>query len=265
MQRGPKDTTTDIENGDLTEAEFYRRELRHLAPPGGRVLPGALECPICTTSAERFLPFGIGQRQNAQCPGCGSLERHRFLWLYLARRTNFFQRRSRVLHMAPEPALTTRFKDQHGRGYVSIDAFDVYAHIQADLKHLPFKAGHFDIVISSHVLEHIENDRPAIQELSRVLSPSGWAIVMVPFHPTRPTHEDPNLRTPAQRKAVFGHPFHYRSYGNDLPDRLSAAGLDALIVNSKKFLTGKERRRWRVNRNYLLVCRKSSITRESDA
>ncbi|MBW1841211.1 MAG: methyltransferase domain-containing protein [Deltaproteobacteria bacterium] len=262
MRRDPQDTTIDIENGDLTEAEFYRRELKHLKPPGGRVLPGEVECPICTTSAARFLPFGTGQRQNAQCPGCGSLERHRFLWLYLARRTDFFQRRSRVLHMAPEPALTAPFKDRHGRGYVSIDAFDAGAHIRADLKHLPLKSGRFDVIISSHVLEHIENDRPAIQELSRVLNDKGWAIVMVPFHPSRPTHEDPNLRTPAQRKAAFGHPFHYRSYGNDLPDRLAAAGLGAEIVASKKFLTGKERRRWRINRNYLLVCRKSPANSE---
>jgi SAM-dependent methyltransferase len=240
----------------ITEEAFYRRERERLAPPDKRVPPGDLNCPICKMSAVRFLPFGTGRRQNAQCPGCGSLERHRFLWLYLEQRTDFFQRGSRVLHIAPEPALTLPFKEQHGRGYITADAFGSHVHVRADLKCLPFKAGHFDIVISSHVLEHIDDDRPAIQELSRVLNPTGWAIVMVPYHPSRPTYEDPGLTTPSRRRAVYGHPFHYRSYGCDLPDRLATAGLNAGVVDSKKFLTGKERRRWRINRNYLLECRK---------
>lgn len=239
-----------------TEEMFYRRERGRLAPPGKRVPPGDLNCPVCNISAVHFLPFGHGRRQNAQCPGCGSLERHRFLWLYLERCTDFFQYRSRVLHIAPEPALAGPFREQHGRRYITADAFDSHVHVRANLKQLPFKSGRFDIAISSHVLEHVDDDRPAIEELSRVLAPAGWAVIMVPYHPSRPTHEDPGLTTPDQRKAVYGHPFHYRSYGCDLPERLAMAGLNATVVDSKKCLTGKERRRWRINRNYLLDCRK---------
>ncbi len=44
--------------------------------------PNALECPICRVASDRFLPFGLNGRPNAQCPNCGSLERHRMLWLY---------------------------------------------------------------------------------------------------------------------------------------------------------------------------------------
>lgn len=240
----------------ITEETFYRGERERLAPPDRRVRPGDLICPICETSAMEFLPFGAARRRNAQCPGCGSLERHRFLWLYLEQRTDFFQHSSRVLHLAPEPALALPFKARHDPGYITADAFGSDVQIRADLKRLPFRAGHFDIVICSHVLEHIDDDRPAIQEISRVLNPAGWAVIMVPYHPFRPTHEDKGLKTPSQRRAAYGHPYHYRSYGCDLPDRLAAAGLDARVVDSKRFLTGKERRRWRINRNYLLVCRK---------
>lgn len=248
--------TSDIETGDLSEAEVYRRERRRLIPKDGRVVPGELQCPVCRNSAEEFLPFGLGRRSNAQCPSCGSLERHRFLWLYLQRRTDFFKRRARLLHTAPEPALAEPFQTQHHHGYIGIDAFDPHAHVQANLKYLPFKEGCFDIIISSHVLEHIDDDRPAIRELTRVLHPSGWAVIMVPFHPARPTYEDMSLTTPAERKAVFGHPFHFRSYGNDLIGRLAKAGLNAKVVESKKFLTANQRKRWRINRNYLLFCRK---------
>ena len=38
-------------------------------------------CPICGAWYRSFAPFGLRGRPNARCPGCGSLERHRFLWL----------------------------------------------------------------------------------------------------------------------------------------------------------------------------------------
>lgn len=247
-----------IEAGDLTEADVYKSKRLYRRPRVKHVAPGDVHCPICGTSALRFLPFGLARRPNAQCPTCGSVERHRFLWLYLQRRTDFFRRRAVVLHTAPEPALAAPFQSQHGHGYVSVDAFNPYVDVQGDLICLPFKDSHFDIVISCHVLEHIKDDRKAIRELARVLRPAGWAVIMVPFDPGRATYEDLSLTTAAERKAVFGHPFHYRSYGHDLVSRLAEAGLNAKVVESNKLLIGHERRRWRINRNYLMFCRKTS-------
>ena len=43
----------------------------------------AKRCPVCGQRFGHFLRFGLNRRRNARCPGCGSLERHRFLWLYL--------------------------------------------------------------------------------------------------------------------------------------------------------------------------------------
>jgi SAM-dependent methyltransferase len=48
---------------------------------------------------------------------------------------------------------------------------------------LPFQSGAFDVVVASDVLEHIENDRAAVQEISRVLRPGGAFIFSVPAHP----------------------------------------------------------------------------------
>lgn len=39
-----------------------------------------LLCPCCGGSSLEFLPFGVIPRNNARCPACGSLERHRALW-----------------------------------------------------------------------------------------------------------------------------------------------------------------------------------------
>src|SRR6478609_639360 len=51
-----------------------------------------VECPICGQHYRKFLPYGrINPRPNALCPSCLSLERHRLIWLYLQRETNFFK------------------------------------------------------------------------------------------------------------------------------------------------------------------------------
>ncbi len=51
---------------------------------------------------------------------------------------------------------------------------------RADVTKLPFADRCFDIVICSEVLEHIGDNRAAIQELVRVLKPGGDLVVTVP-------------------------------------------------------------------------------------
>ena len=67
------------------------------------------ECPLCGTVADSFLPFGIKViRPDRQCPACGSLERHRRMWLFFALRTDLFTRPQQVLHFAPEGTISVR-------------------------------------------------------------------------------------------------------------------------------------------------------------
>jgi len=40
-------------------------------------------CPVCERGFRKFLEFGVNPRPNACCSGCGSLERHRLLWVAL--------------------------------------------------------------------------------------------------------------------------------------------------------------------------------------
>ena len=63
-------------------------------------------CPVCRSHVRRFLHFGQPPRADARCPICGSLERHRLLWLFLRSRTDLFDGApKRILHVAPEPVL----------------------------------------------------------------------------------------------------------------------------------------------------------------
>lgn len=247
----------------LSEEEAYRQVYRQddlyrpgAVPAGRPAAPGADQCPICGTAAAAFLPFGLDSRPGAQCPSCGSVERHRIMWLYLKERADFLTRRQRVLHAAPEPCMEPHFRRHHGAGYVTLDRFNAFVDVEADLKALPFADGQFDVVLASHVLEHVAADRPALAELARVLVPGGRATIMVPFDPRRDTYEDPAITTPEGRLAAFGHPFHFRIYGRDLVDRLAAAGLMAEVLSTSALFPSAWRQRYRLNNNHLLACRK---------
>jgi 2-polyprenyl-3-methyl-5-hydroxy-6-metoxy-1,4-benzoquinol methylase len=51
---------------------------------------------------------------------------------------------------------------------------------RADVTKLPFRSSSFDVVVCSEVLEHISENRTAVEELLRVLKPGGNLIVTVP-------------------------------------------------------------------------------------
>ena len=69
-----------------------------------------VSCNICQKSFSKFLPYGRIARENALCPNCLGLERHRLMWLFLQRETDFFSAQKKVLHVAPELCFLNRFK-----------------------------------------------------------------------------------------------------------------------------------------------------------
>jgi SAM-dependent methyltransferase len=139
-------------------------------------------CPLCGY----FGPFrtknaDTGSRQHAQCPRCGSLERHRLQFLVLQTlSTRFDFSKLRILHVAPEMFIQKHLKKMFG-SYVSTDLCQRGVDFHADLRSLPIESGSYDIVYASHVLEHIDRDRDAIAEIRRVLAPGGFAILPVPI------------------------------------------------------------------------------------
>ena len=69
--------------------------------------------PINNKSYSYFFPYGYNkQRKNALCPGTVSLERHRLLWLYLKKETDFFNSNNKILHFAPEQCFHKFWLDQ---------------------------------------------------------------------------------------------------------------------------------------------------------
>jgi SAM-dependent methyltransferase len=132
----------------------------------------------------------------------------------------------RVLHCAAEPFLERALRGIVGEGYISVDLEEPRAMVLADLTALPFADASFELVLCSHVLEHVADDRAAMAEMARVLAPGGEAIVQSPVNhdQTWGTYEDPSLSDPVERLARFSQTDHVRVYGPDLRERLEEVG-----------------------------------------
>ena len=192
-----------------------------------------VHCPVCDRGAIAYLPSGSPPRPHVLCPFCGSRERARMAWLFLKER-KVLRAGLRVLHVAPERCLSERLTSLPGVKYTAGDKFTPgYDYppgtIDLDITAMPFAADSFDLIMCSHVLEHVPDDRGAIEELFRVLAPGGMAILMVPIALERATtDEDPSVIDPRERIKRFGQFDHVRLYGRDYVDRLRAAGFEVI-------------------------------------
>ncbi|MEI2817957.1 MAG: methyltransferase domain-containing protein [Microthrixaceae bacterium] len=204
--------------------------LARLPSPLKRVLRGAvlavrfggrgLECPSCGKQFRRFAPYnGVS---GMACPNCGSRQRHRMLTLYLRNQVGVGATPCRLLHVAPETGLRRQLEQATNLDYVTADLMRTDVDVRVDLLALPFSDDSFDVVVCSHVLEHVPDDRAAMRELARVTRPKGRLLVMVPVDFERAaTYEDSAITTPAGRLAAFGQSDHLRLFGRDVADRLA--------------------------------------------
>jgi len=187
-----------------------------------------VQCPICDSEYKKFLPYGRGDsaRDNALCPHCLSLERHRLIWLYLKEKTSFFKSPLKVLHIAPEACFMKPLSRLKTIEYITADLESPLAQVKMDIHAMPFADNTFDVLLCNHVLEHVADDFQAVREIYRVLKPSGWAILQVPFfgNDLADTYEDASITLPADRFKHFGQEDHVRMYGNDYATRLAKSG-----------------------------------------
>jgi SAM-dependent methyltransferase len=207
-----------------------RHELRRLDARRrlGRLLyrgDGAY-CPCCQSTFRRLRAYN---GPNRLCWRCGSLERHRAIWLYLEARPEMLAPASIVLHIAPEPALRPLFERIRDVDYRGGDLLGEFGNLRLDVTELSFPDATFDVVVCNHVLEHVPDDRRAMSELRRVLKPGGWALLQVPDVDSPVTDEDPACTDPQARLARFGQRDHVRRYGWDYVQRLGKAGFDVKV------------------------------------
>ena len=192
--------------------------------------------PIDDSNYSKFLSYGYKTvRKNALCPGTLSLERHRLLWLYLDKETDFLNSNLKVLHIAPEQVFYKKFKKLKNWEYFTFDLNSPIADIKGDLISTNFKDEYFDLIICNHVLEHIEDDKSALDEMYRILKYNGISILQVPINVKREnTFEDLSIKSKIQREKYFGQYDHVREYGLDFKDRVEQAGFKVEMINYSK-------------------------------
>lgn len=179
-------------------------------------------CPICGYTGV-FVSVGHPPRWDARCVSCGSRERHRLLWLWVTQDGGNRLDGRRILHFAPEKIFMRRMGGNPL--YETADLHQPGVRHRVDIVRTGLPAATYDVIIANHVLEHIPDDRRAMDELFRLLRPGGLALLTVPVNVSRQqTYENPAVATPAERHAHFGAEDHVRYYGLDFADRLAAAG-----------------------------------------
>ena len=187
---------------------------------------GDCHCPVCGYRGQ-FLAHPRRGRPNACCGNCGARERHRMMALYFSGAGQAVIAGSRILHVSPEDILARFFKQS--KKYVTADLTDTSADIILDIAATNLQDGVFDLVICSHVLEHVVDDAAAIAEMYRILSPGGTAVVCVPvIQGWFDTYENSAITNPVDRLAHFGHIDHVRYYGRDIVERLAAPGFEVM-------------------------------------
>jgi SAM-dependent methyltransferase len=230
-----------------TPAEALARQsrlTRIAAAVRARALAGRRHrCPCCGGGFRRFAA-GPGGRAGAACPRCGSLERQRGLalflneWLATAAPAD-------VLHFAPDGVIR-RLLERPQTRYVGADLHPAPGDAQVDIQAQPFGDESFDLIVCSHVLEHVPDDGAAMREIRRVLCPAGVALLQHPIDfELAATVEDPSETDPAERRRRFGQDDHVRKYSSDIGDRLTAAGL-AWKLRSTREMAAEDRDRFRL-------------------
>jgi SAM-dependent methyltransferase len=166
--------------------------------------------------------------------------RHRLLFAALEGIDNLSSDRlingKRILHFAPEEIFAQRYQ-RKAAAYVTADFSRTGYDLMLDMSNMPQIANEeFDAVIALDVLEHVPDYQRALEEIHRVLSSGGFAILTVPQKDNLlETYEDPSIVTEEDRTEHFGQRDHLRIFGDDFPATLEGKGFDVSVVDESSF------------------------------
>lgn len=186
-------------------------------------------CECCGWQGNMFFPYlniesGYYSIPYELCPECYSKSRFRLLVRYIKSHSDFLlkkKNKNKLLEVGPVKSFQDwllAFASYNNIEYISIGLENrVGVREVMDLRRLRFPDKSFDIIICSHVLEHIKEDTIALGELRRVLRNDGIAFIQVPIDMMLDETIEYNEPNPKE----FG---HIRRYGKDFVNRLKKAG-----------------------------------------
>jgi predicted SAM-dependent methyltransferase len=127
-----------------------------------------------------------------------------------------------VLHLSPEIGIQKKLNKLFINCNYRISDYGDESTLNIDIqKAIAFK---FDIIICSHILEHVDNDELALRNLYNSLNPNGMVLFLVPLHKEIDyTIQDVNIKSPLEKKETYGLEDHVRQYGTiDFQELLKA-------------------------------------------
>ena len=175
--------------------------------------------------------------EEAVCPACGSFDRERLIVLALQQEE---LKEKRILQIAPSGAIDRFIRSGENAGYDTCDLFMQEVTFKADLQNMHMVENEsYDIWICSHVLEHIQDDKKAMEELFRITKQDGYGLVLVPLDLNQKETDEEWGRPVEECWKRFGQDDHIRKYAkSDFIKRLELAGFEVEELDKRYF--GKE-------------------------
>ena len=165
-------------------------------------------CPICGSQEFEAGPKGrmAPNGRLPRCSTCRSLERHRIFRIMFERLgpENFSE--WSAIQFSPDPTV-----DPAWFGAYEISVFDAGG---VDIQAIDRPDGAYDLVVCSHVLEHVADDRAALHELLRITAPDGLLYLAFPD----PFREEKTRDWGFPKPEKHG---HWRVYGGDVVERFA--------------------------------------------
>ncbi|MCQ2499690.1 MAG: glycosyltransferase [Lachnospiraceae bacterium] len=166
--------------------------------------------------------------EHYTCRKCGASDRDRLIIQFLREiEANLFSSEKRLLQFAPAQSIEkwiinncTKIK------YESTDLFMDGVSFKADVQDLSdIEDETYDFWISSHVLEHVQDDKKAMREMRRILKDDGIGIFLVPISIDVDYIDEEWGLDESENWRRFGQNDHCRMYGKQaLVKRLEECG-----------------------------------------
>lgn len=237
-------------------------------------------CIVCGNGVRLFFPFSTNlvkaamengfpydfrrmetlNYDNCNCPFCLSSDRERLYLIFLEQ--HFEQGKKTkysILDFAPTESFARYLRNRKGVSYTSADLFrgDVDMKIDlCDMKEIQDRT--YDIIICSHVLEHVPDPEKAISELKRVLADDGLAVIMVPvFIDVKEKIENKQHTSANDRLKFYGQEDHVRLYSREsYLNELKENGFRVEIMHVDQFDAEQIRKNAIDSNSALYVCTK---------
>lgn len=128
-------------------------------------------------------------------------------------------------------------KIKENAGYDTCDLFMEEVTFKVDLQNMDMvETESYDIWICSHVLEHVQDDRRAMEELFRITKQGGYGLVLVPLDLNQKETDEEWGRPVEECWKRFGQDDHTRKYAkSDFIKRLELAGFKVEELDKNHF------------------------------